>query len=147
MICDGHVPTSLSVSINFPPPHTLVKIVSCAIICVSVCLVLRLMCVHACPCIHPNPSPPSWVPHYPFMSVRAHICFFREISRPWMHTSKSYPAHSFCLVSSCLFLCVSVVAPHRTHLHLCAPMCTHMHPTAPVHTPDVLHYMCFSVLA
>ena len=58
MICGSHVPTSTSLSINLPP-HTLAKIMSCATICTSFCLVLRLLGANTPPCTHPNPSPPS----------------------------------------------------------------------------------------
>ena len=56
---------------QFAPPHACQNYVL-GPICVSVCLVLRLLGANASPCTHPNPCPSSWVPLYPFMS--AHIC-------------------------------------------------------------------------
>ena len=74
MICGGHVPTSSSLSTNFPP-HTLAKIIPCGPICASVCLVSRLLDANASPCTHPNPYPPSWVPPYPFKPARTYMSF------------------------------------------------------------------------
>ena len=74
MICGSHVPTSTSLSINLPP-HTLAKIMSCATICTSFCLVLRLLGANTPPYTHPNAHPPSWVPPYPFMPVRTYMYF------------------------------------------------------------------------
>ena len=58
------------------PPHTLVKNMHYGPICVSVCLVLCLLGANTSPCIHPNPHPPSWVPPYPFMTVRTYVSFW-----------------------------------------------------------------------
>ena len=74
VICDGHVPTSPSLSTNFPP-HTLAKIMPFGPICASVYLVLRLLGANASPYTHPNPSPPSRVPRYPFMSAHTYVSF------------------------------------------------------------------------
>ena len=75
MICDSHMPTSTSLSINLPP-LTLAKIMSCGTICASVWLVLRLLGANASPWTHPNPCPPSWVPLYPFMSAHIYVSFW-----------------------------------------------------------------------
>ena len=131
MICEGHVSTSSSLP-KFPPHTTLPKLCPAnpsvplfALLCV--CWVT--MHIPASIRTHPHPPESLITP----LCLNAHVCVFREISRPCMHRKPTLYTH-FCLVFSCFFLCFSVVAPHRTHLHPYAPYApvhTRPHPSAP----------------
>ena len=136
MHCDAHV-TTASLNVRYLPPRMLATIMPYSPINHYFCLVLCLLRANASPCTLPNPSPPSWVTHYPFMSVRTCMCVFREISRPYMHGNHR-PTNPFLLMLV-LFLC------HPMPLHPNAPIQTHLHPYTPVHTylHPVLH--CFYV--
>ena len=92
---------------------------------------------YASPCAHPNSPSPTWVPPYPFMSVHTHMSILGNFpDHKWTEIILWWPiflvhGFSFCLV----FLCASVIAPRRTHLH--PP-----HPSASARALDYIENMC-----
>ena len=103
-------------------------------------LLLRLLGANAPPCTHPNPSPHSWVPPYPFMPARTYISFLGKFpGHSWSVIIPCYPISvSFCVVC----LCVSDSTPHRTHTNPHTSTTTiRKHPWPPwPHTPCFVHF-------
>ena len=135
-----------SLLVNHFPTHMLVTIKHCLIIYGSFYLVFRLACVCASPYTHPkNASSPTWVPSCSFMSVHTHMSILGNF--PGHKGTEIIPCWTVFLVngvSFCpVFLCFSVIAPHRAHSH----------PFTPVHTLTYtrlhwkyVYFMCFMLL-
>ena len=59
---------------QFAPPHPCLNYVLRSYLCL--CLPCFAFAGCKCiPCTHPNASPPSWVPPYPFMSAHIYVSF------------------------------------------------------------------------
>ena len=128
MFCGGLVTTTPSFW-PFPPTHTyLSTIVSCATTNQPFCLVLCLLCVHTSPCAHPSPFPPSRVPHYPFMSVCACVCFPGKF--PGHTCTPNTPCQPIFVFACFVFVSPRTPTPHHTHISPFAPICTHAHLSA-----------------
>ena len=103
--CDTHVATTSSFW-PVPPPYITSHNMSCLTTNHSFCLVFCLLRAHASPYTHPNSSPPSWVPYYPFMHRCTFLCFAGKF--PGHTWSKNIPSQPICVFAYRVFLFLRV---------------------------------------